>query len=151
MTTLKTLLASAIFVAFTILSANAQSFNFVAVEETTKNLGSKWDQNFAALNSEMTISFDGKSLKMHFSSGESYWGKLEQIEILEVIEVKRTVISGKVKELELSLKFIEDGYTEYAVYTFSESYFRKTHSISIPYRIYGMVFSYVTYYGYENL
>jgi hypothetical protein len=151
MTTLKTLLASAIFVAFTILSLNAQSFNFIAVEETSKNLGDEWNQNFKALNSEMTISFDGKSLKMHSSSGKSFWGKLEQIEILEVVEVKRTVNSGKVKELILSLKFMEDGYTEYAVYTFSESYFRKTHSISIPLRFDGVVFSYATYYGYENL
>jgi hypothetical protein len=145
----KRLLLLTALVSFSILSIRAQSFRFIADKETSATLGTQNNYESKDLREEMTVSFEGKTFKMDFPDGESYFGKKGHLEILEVVELKRTVTSGKVTELEIALKYFENGFTEYIVYSFKEGWSLNTHMVSLPFRSGGKIMSYYTYIGFE--
>ena len=139
----KLLLFSTLILGFTIVGFS-QSFNlpikFQATESSEMTMGKAWDFSFTKSNEPMNISFDGKVLKMYFSSGRKYLEK----KIISY-QKKEKKDYDKTTSIAYILKTMDSGFIEYIILK-REFDILNISEIQIPILTpLGMTYSYIIY------
>jgi hypothetical protein len=97
------------------LTASAQPkmpLNFQIKENANVKIGTSWDYTYQEMKTPMAVAFDGKTLKMTYTSGKVYF----ETPVLS-FDTKKSTKDGKVSEVVYILKIERRGFINYIVLT----------------------------------
>ena len=101
---------------------------FIVTETADIKLGEAWDFNTKPLNSEINLSFDGKVLKMVYSTGKVY------LEIPVISHENKSVIVIQTNSRDVSILKVErDGLIQYILIENNHLMSGDYYSVMIPY------------------